>query len=280
MEVVAVMIPGVLGNESLLITDPWSKTVDMDRTVLSDSVDESRTSRQIDLGVVTVEEGAVIGRSSSSSVIRMVLRSSSTSSVESMAESWISLMLSGMHWSSVVSESVLKYMKQKSSEVNNRRIIFYVSHRYLNALSCIFLREYILLAADASGGTFGWAGSDDSESTLGLFKRGLGLRMNTPCGTYPTPIPAPADPPPPAVTRHVAAAAATPIEEEQLKNPELEVGVEDVSSLSEMQSGLELPLRLGPGLAMELYPEELRLDSEVVRLPAPPQVWIVVKGLR
>lgn len=99
--------------------------------------------------------------------------------------------------------------------------------------------------------------------------------MNTPKGTYP-PVPpepgwCPADPP------IMQGTIPTPMEE-QLKNPELEVGVEEVSSLSDMQSGLELPLRLGPGLAMELYPEELRLDSEVVLLP---QVWVVVgKGLR
>ena len=45
---------------------------------------------------------------------------------------------------------------------------------------------------------------------------------------------------------------AIPRVEEQLKKPELEVGVEEVSSLSDMHNGFELPLRLGPGLAMEL----------------------------
>ena len=68
----------------------------------------------------------------------------------------------------------------------------------------------------------GCVGSDDSESTLGDFKRGLGLRMKTTFGIIP---PAPAE----------------------LKNPELDVvGVEEVSSLSDMQRGLELPLLLGP----------------------------------
>ena len=38
------------------------------------------------------------------------------------------------------------------------------------------------------------------------------------------------------------------------------------SSLSEAQIGLKLPLRLGPGLAIDEYPLELRFESEVVRL--------------
>ena len=38
------------------------------------------------------------------------------------------------------------------------------------------------------------------------------------------------------------------------------------SSLSEAHIGLKLPLRLGPGLAIDEYPLELRFESEVVRL--------------
>ena len=38
------------------------------------------------------------------------------------------------------------------------------------------------------------------------------------------------------------------------------------SSLSEAQIGLKLPLRLGPGLAIDEYPLELRFESEVVLL--------------
>ncbi len=64
-----------------------------------------------------------------------------------------------------------------------------------------------------------------------------------------------------------------------LKNPELlVVGVdEEASSLSDMQSGFELPLRLGPGLAMEEYPDELKFDSDVVRLP---QLVVMIYGLK
>lgn len=45
-------------------------------------------------------------------------------------------------------------------------------------------------------------------------------------------------------------------------DPEPELGG---SSTSEGHSGLLDPHLDGPGLAMELYPDELRLDSEAVR---------------
>ena len=48
--------------------------------------------------------------------------------------------------------------------------------------------------------------------------------------------------------------------------------------------GLKLPLRLGPGLAIEEYPLELRLESEVVLLLLLLQVAVIgtasVKGVR
>ena len=100
------MSPGELGNEqSLLIARSCcSNTVVVDRTVLSDSVEDWTSRRQI---------WGTLGENSSPlsafllTLIRM-FSSSTKSSMESRAESCGSLVLSGMHWSSVVSESVLK----------------------------------------------------------------------------------------------------------------------------------------------------------------------------
>lgn len=82
-----------------------------------------------------------------------------------------------------------------------------------------------------SGGRWGAvvAGSDDSESTDGDLRRGEGRRMKTTWGMMWPPL------------------EAAEVDDE-LKKPEVEVvGVDEVvSSLSEMQSGLELPLLLGP----------------------------------
>ncbi len=76
-------------------------------------------------------------------------------------------------------------------------------------------------------------GSEDSESTDGDLSRGDGRLMKTTCGMFAPP------PPPPVATTDDGIADVT-------KNPLLEVGVDEVSSLSEAHSGLELPLRLGP----------------------------------
>jgi hypothetical protein len=103
-------------------------TVAVERTVLSDSVEDSRTSRRhddddVDCAHDDADEGDLgalgddadhVGDTAMAETADVaesrVPRWSSTSSLESMAESVMassSLMLSGMHWSSVVSESVL-----------------------------------------------------------------------------------------------------------------------------------------------------------------------------
>ncbi len=90
---------------------------------------------------------------------------------------------------------------------------------------------------------------EDSESTEGDFSSGEGRRMKTTCWTCPiTPPaldPAIADGMAPAVAAAAALDPTTPTPT-PLKKPAVEVGVEEVSSLSEAHSGLELPLRLGP----------------------------------
>jgi hypothetical protein len=78
-----------------------SKTVAVDKTVLSDSVEDWTSSKQICGTWGFASFG--MGRS-----VVLDTSSSGQSSMESKAESWGSLVLSGMHWSSVVSESVLQ----------------------------------------------------------------------------------------------------------------------------------------------------------------------------
>ena len=93
--------PGELGNEQSLLRarNCCSKTVVVERTVLSDSVEDCTSSRQI---CGTLEQ-----KFSTLFSTFLTFSSSTKSSIESRGESWGSLVLSGMHWSSVVSESVL-----------------------------------------------------------------------------------------------------------------------------------------------------------------------------